>query len=143
MYATGGFTHGDRDELFPQYNFTGISMFDSLIHADWSTSAAKKWMAVATRSVRGWEVEAPTTSTLCPGIFWTVGFLMADRVFARIRFPHRSSLEIRKEYRLWKFRRGAGSFWRGGVGKILCCCREASGHINTKTLLSCEFAGAT
>jgi hypothetical protein len=34
-------------------------MFERLIHADWSTHPAKKWMAVAARSAPGWEVEAP------------------------------------------------------------------------------------
>jgi hypothetical protein len=34
-------------------------MFDSLIHADWSTNDRKKWMTLADRAPRGWQVRAP------------------------------------------------------------------------------------
>jgi hypothetical protein len=61
-------------------------MFDSLIHADWSTSAAKKWMAVATRSVRGWEVEAPRLVPSAPEFL--DGWLLDGRsVLAGFDFP--------------------------------------------------------
>lgn len=34
-------------------------MFDSLIHADWSTKDGKRWMAAAERTPQGWQVAAP------------------------------------------------------------------------------------
>ena len=33
--------------------------FDTLLHADWSVAAGKRWVAEARRSDRGWMVEAP------------------------------------------------------------------------------------
>src|ERR1700686_4354093 len=37
----------------------GPLMFDRLIHADWSVSAGKRWMATAARHGGTWVVEAP------------------------------------------------------------------------------------
>jgi hypothetical protein len=35
------------------------SMFDMLVHADWSTNARKKWMTSAERIPQGWLITAP------------------------------------------------------------------------------------
>lgn len=90
-------------------------MFDSLIHADWSTSAAKKWMAVATRSVRGWEVEAPRLVPSAPEFL--DGWLLDGRsVLAGFDFPIGLPLKYAKTTGFGNFVEALAHFGEGGVG---------------------------
>ncbi len=64
-------------------------MFDRLIHADWSVTASKRWMATAERSATGWAVGAPelvgTSEALLNQAFQNAA--AGRRVLAGFDFP--------------------------------------------------------
>jgi hypothetical protein len=61
-------------------------MFDSLIHADWSTNPSKRWIAAADRTAHGWQV-APPQLAPCAAEFIDRWLFAGRTVLAGFDFP--------------------------------------------------------
>src|SRR5687768_5955919 len=90
---------------------------ERLIHADWSVSDNKKWMAIADRTPQGWLVSAPRRVPSAPELIDSELFC-GRPLIAGFDFPIGIPAEFGRQTRFNGFLDALSSFGRGDWAKF-------------------------